>query len=104
MNKSNVFQGAQDVAVSHSLIEGGPVVRETFVDMHGQLIKANPLQITDTFAATRLFTGRKDILTNLKQHFSTSIDKRQQCFLLHGTGGIGKTQICWRFIEEMSSQ
>ncbi|KIK05405.1 hypothetical protein K443DRAFT_69603, partial [Laccaria amethystina LaAM-08-1] len=47
---------------------------------------------------------RRDILAILKQYFSTSINKRQQrkCFLLHGTGGIGKTQICLRFIEEMS--
>jgi primosomal protein N' len=106
MSKSNVFQGAHDVAVIHSLIEAGPVVRETCADLQCQLINANPLQITNTFAASPLFTGRRDILANLKQHFSTSINKRQQrkCFLLHGTGGIGKTQICLRFIEEMSGQ
>ena len=105
MSESNVFQVAQDVAVSHSLIEA-PVVRGTFVAFHSQLINANSLQITNTFPASPLFTGRTDILANLKQYFSTSINEQQdrKCFLLHGTGGIGKTQICLRFIEEMSGQ
>ena len=106
MSKSNVFQGAQDVAASHSLIEAGPVVRETFVDLYGQLINTNPLQIRNTFTGNPLFTGCTDILSNLKQYFSTNINEQQQrkCFLLHGTGGIGKTQICLRFIEEMAGQ
>jgi len=103
MSKSNLFQGAQDVAMSHSLID---VVRETFVNLHALLINANPLQKTNSFTASPLFTGRKDILAHLKQYFSTSINEQQprKCFLLHGTGGIGKTQICLRFIEEMSGQ
>lgn len=106
MSKSNVFQGAQDVAVSHSLIEAGPVVRETAVDLDGQLINANPLQIANTFAASPLFTGRTDILVKLKEYFCSSIGEQQQgkYFLLYGTGGIGKTQICLKFIEEMSGQ
>ena len=51
------------------------------------------------------FTGRTDTLAQLKEHFTTeSNDKlrRQKLFLLYGMGGIGKTQICLRFIEEMS--
>ena len=51
------------------------------------------------------FTGRTDVLTKLKEHFTTgSNDKlrRRKSFLLYGMGGIGKTQICLRFIEEMS--
>ena len=106
MSKSNVLQGAEDVAVSRSLIEAGPVVCETFVDLHSQLINANPLQITNTFAESPLLLSRTDILANLKQCFSTSTDEQQQkmCSFLHGTSGIGKTEICLRFIEEMSGQ
>ena len=51
------------------------------------------------------FTGRTDVLAKLKQHFTAeSNDKlrRRKFFLLYGMGGIGKTQICLRFIEEMS--
>ena len=51
------------------------------------------------------FTGRNDVLAKLKEHFNAeSNDKlrRRKFFLLYGMGGIGKTQICMRFIEDMS--
>ena len=53
---------------------------------------------------SNLFTGRTDIIAKLKKHFSTNTTdqiQRRKYFLLHGMGGIGKTQICLRFIEEM---
>ena len=51
------------------------------------------------------FTGRTDVLAKLKEHFTAeSIDnvRRRKFFLLYGMGGIGKTQICLRFVEDMS--
>ncbi|KIK01559.1 hypothetical protein K443DRAFT_678319, partial [Laccaria amethystina LaAM-08-1] len=51
------------------------------------------------------FTGRTNVLAKLREHFmAESNDKlrRRKFFLLYGMGGIGKTQICLRFIEEMS--
>ena len=51
------------------------------------------------------FTGRTDVLAKLKEHFTVrNTDKlrRRKFFLLYGMGGIGKTQICLRFIEDMS--
>ena len=52
-----------------------------------------------------LFVGRKDILDKLRKIFihcsDSSLMSRRSC-LLWGTGGIGKTQICLKFIEEMS--
>ena len=51
------------------------------------------------------FTGRTDVLTKLKEHFTAQSNdrlRRRKLFLLHGMGGIGKTQICLRFIEDMS--
>ena len=51
------------------------------------------------------FTGRTDVLAKLRGHFmAVSNDKlrRRKFFLLYGMGGIGKTQICMRFIEDMS--
>jgi len=53
------------------------------------------------------FTGRTDVLTKLKEHFTAESNHKLRCqkfFLLYGMGGIGKTQICLRFIEEMSDQ
>jgi Cdc6-like AAA superfamily ATPase len=51
------------------------------------------------------FTGRTEAITKLKKHFSTNTSdpaQKRMFFLLHGMGGIGKTQICLKFVEEMS--
>jgi primosomal protein N' len=54
------------------------------------------------------FTGQTDIIVRLKEHFlsgfSHGVFQKKKYFLLHGMGGIGKTQICLKFIEEMSDQ
>jgi GTPase SAR1 family protein len=54
-----------------------------------------------------LFVGRKDVLDKLRKIFIHSADSklmsRRSC-LLWGTGGIGKTQICLKFIEEISDR
>ena len=54
-----------------------------------------------------LFTGRKDILDKLGNIFvhcdNSRLVSRHSC-LLWGMGGIGKTQICLKFIEEMSDR
>ena len=50
-----------------------------------------------------LFTGRRDVLDKLKiffHHPTSNMVVRYSC-LLWGMGGIGKTQICLKFIEEM---
>jgi len=48
--------------------------------------------------------GRTEVIAKLKRHFFTntndSAQNRKFC-LLHGMGGIGKTQICLKFVEEM---
>ncbi|KIJ94074.1 hypothetical protein K443DRAFT_37057, partial [Laccaria amethystina LaAM-08-1] len=51
------------------------------------------------------FTGRTEIIAKLKEHFLNSPNnqvQRRKYFLLYGMGGVGKTQICLKFIEEMS--
>jgi hypothetical protein len=56
-----------------------------------------------TFSSAN-FTGRRDYLTKLRDYFSVKPDEppHRQSFLLYGMGGIGKTQICLKFIEENS--
>ena len=53
------------------------------------------------------FTGRKDVLDKVGNIFfpraAGSLIPRRSC-LLWGMGGIGKTQICMKFIEEMSDK
>src|ERR1700728_1820157 len=50
------------------------------------------------------FTGRRDYLAKLRAYFSVEPGKplRRKSFLLYGMGGIGKTQICLKFIEDNS--
>ena len=51
-----------------------------------------------------LFVGRKDVLDKLGKIFvygaDSKLKSRHSC-LLWGTGGIGKTQICLKFTEEI---
>jgi len=39
-------------------------------------------------------------LQKLKDYFTSNIVGQRKFFTLHGLGGIGKTQICLKFIEE----
>ena len=50
--------------------------------------------------SSTLFTGRDEYLQELKDYFSSSIGEKRKSFLLYGLGGMGKTQICLKFIEE----
>ena len=55
--------------------------------------------------ASPIFTGRKDILEKLGKIFIDCANIRlRRCCLLWGMGGIGKTQICLKFTEEMSDR
>ena len=50
------------------------------------------------------FTGRTEIIAKLKGHFVANTNdavQKRKFFLLYGMGGIGKTQICSKFVEEM---
>src|ERR1700731_1679424 len=48
------------------------------------------------------FTGQRSYLEKLKSHFGPREGQfpSRRLFLLSGMGGIGKTQICLKFIEE----
>ena len=51
------------------------------------------------------FTGRTEVIANLKKYFSMNANdsaQKRKLFLLYGMGAIGKTQICLKFVEEMS--
>ena len=50
------------------------------------------------------FTGRAEVIAKLKRHFFTNTNdavQQRKFFRLYGMGGIGKTQICLKFVEEM---
>ena len=57
--------------------------------------------------STPLFVGRNDVLDKLRKIFIHRADSElmsRRSSLLWGTGGIGKTQICLKFIEEISGR
>ena len=51
-------------------------------------------------------TSHEGILERLKDHFAPQVegDRWRKSFLLYGMGGIGKTQICLKFIEDMAGK
>ncbi|KAJ7487132.1 hypothetical protein FB451DRAFT_1127346 [Mycena latifolia] len=48
------------------------------------------------------FTGREDILRQMEKYFNTDVGQRH-IFLLHGLGGVGKTQIAFKFVERSAT-
>ncbi|KAF8979808.1 hypothetical protein BDQ17DRAFT_972631 [Cyathus striatus] len=66
-----------------------------------------PLSITSPLL-TQDFVGRKAYLHRLYKHFeldSSSKDTipRRKIFLLYGAGGVGKTLICLKFMDQMAN-
>ena len=124
MSRNQILQGAQNVVIKGGTFIAADTVRDAlriFDAFHPMLINRYLAQInyntsdgnrttSDTVIPVKpnssiRFTGRTDVLAKLKEHFTAeSNDKRRRrkFFLLYGIGGIGKTQICLRFIEEMS--
>ena len=56
-------------------------------------------------APARNFTGRQDILDRLDRFFITSLsstetEKEQRIFVLYGLGGVGKSQIAYKFLDK----
>jgi GTPase SAR1 family protein len=54
--------------------------------------------------SSSFFTGRQRYLEKLKDYFGLQVNQQpvRRRFLLYGMGGVGKTQICVKFIEENS--
>ncbi|KAF8318316.1 hypothetical protein F5887DRAFT_1088430 [Amanita rubescens] len=90
---TGIFSGAQNVIV----IDG------RFIEVNYQLLTSSdvdlpplpPMKLSSTF-----FTGRNEYLGRLKTYFSSPVGGQRKSFLLHGLGGIGKTQICLKFVEQ----
>ena len=53
---------------------------------------------------TEIFSGREKDLKQMEQSFEfpkTSMELKKQCrFILYGVGGIGKTQLALKFIDQ----
>ncbi|KAF8346201.1 P-loop containing nucleoside triphosphate hydrolase protein, partial [Amanita rubescens] len=87
------FQGARNFSIT-----GSQFTEITIINNRSATAETLPplphLKHSSTF-----FMGRDEYLQRLKECFSSTEGKRKS-FLLYGLGGIGKTQICLKFIEE----
>jgi hypothetical protein len=52
------------------------------------------------------FVGCQDHLDKLQEYFHVrpANERRRRAFVLYGVGGVGKTQICLKFLEEYSER
>ena len=73
---------------------------------HSSSIENDGLSVPQKPNSSTLFTGREDIIERLKNHFAPQDEGNTQrrSFLLYGMGGVGKTQICLKFVEEMADR
>jgi len=62
------------------------------------------IQFKPRASSSAIFIGREDYLAKLRSFFTAQPNEpwRRKSFLLYGMGGIGKTQICLKFIEDNS--
>jgi DNA replication protein DnaC len=74
------------------------------LDDISQTISLSNIEYKPRAPSSTNFTGRRDYLMKLRDYFSVKHGEplRRKSFLLHGMGGIGKTQICLKFTEESS--
>ncbi|GLB45914.1 hypothetical protein LshimejAT787_3800030 [Lyophyllum shimeji] len=52
---------------------------------------------------TRYFKGRQKILAEMAAYFFNGIENQHVC-VLHGLGGVGKTQIAYQFVERCAKE
>ncbi|KAF8351010.1 hypothetical protein F5887DRAFT_1278053 [Amanita rubescens] len=98
---AGIFAAAQNFIIANS----------QFFNVNGNHVQINnPSVATEVIAplppvrhSSTMFTGRSTYLQRLKDHFFPNAMEKRKSFLLHGLGGIGKTQICLKFTEENES-
>jgi hypothetical protein len=119
MSRTNLFAGAHHFVASKNTINAAKTVSGMFTE-GCKLMTLDLLQINihNNYGNRTIvdgviplmpnpsnrFTGRPEVISKLKRHFFNMNDSAQKrkSFLLYGMGGIGKTQICLKFVEEMS--
>ena len=122
MSRAHIFPNAHDTAVSGGTFYAADTVSGTVRYLLDKLMAWNldlwqiHININNDNRKTydgviplmpnssNRFTGRTEVIAKLKRHFSNADDlaRKRKFFLLYGMGGIGKTQICLKFVEEMS--
>ncbi|KIK01705.1 hypothetical protein K443DRAFT_6753 [Laccaria amethystina LaAM-08-1] len=99
----NILQGAHNFVMRDTTFY---VAQNIEVHQHVSRGQDDTLFVSQRPNSSAMFTGRKDVLERLKDHFAPEDwdNKHRKLFLLYGMGGIGKTQICLKFAEEVGDR
>ena len=111
------FAGARQFVASNNTFYEAKTVSRMFIPS-SKLTALDGLQINFNYSnrttsdgvipvmpnPSNRFTGRTAYVSKLERYFCNSDDsaRKRKLFLLHGMGGIGKTQISLKFLEETS--
>ena len=102
-----------NVHVAHRVEDNHHEVTEVLERIDGKTPSSQPPSSTSFQSIippppTDMFTGRGEYLQKIKDNFGlpkTSVEMRtQRKFVLYGTGGIGKTQLALKFLDENREQ
>src|ERR1700722_5496421 len=74
----------------------GSLLDPSFLNTMSSTTRAGPKRCPPP---SRVFTGRRDILTQMHKYFSTNLGECR-VFVLHGLGGAGNSQIAFKFVKE----
>ncbi|KAF8987975.1 hypothetical protein BDQ17DRAFT_1374523 [Cyathus striatus] len=98
---SGLFANASHFALNHSIFIDQP---NYFVNSQVNITGNEQLSPIKQIApcTSQLFTGQEQYLEALNKHFKPEISNNlsRKYFLLYGMGGIGKTQICLKYIDD----
>ena len=95
---SSFFHGAHDFSMTNVQFTEVVEVHIHPATVQSPLPPLPPLKHSSTF-----FVGRDEYLQRMKDYFSSHVEGQRKSFLLYGLGGIGKTQICLKFLEQNPS-
>jgi tetratricopeptide (TPR) repeat protein len=76
------------------------VKSENYFENVDKVIFANESELPNTIPTISSFVGRDDYLVDLREAYQ----KGNRCFVLHGTGGVGKTALALRFAGEIKDK
>ena len=108
--RDTTFYVAQNVCIMTTALITFEILIRLFVkiELHEHASRG---QDDSPFVAQRpnsspLFTGCEDVLKRLMDHFAPQGqgDRCRKSFLLYGMGGVGKTQICLKFVEKVAGR
>ncbi|KAF8996968.1 P-loop containing nucleoside triphosphate hydrolase protein [Cyathus striatus] len=102
---SGLFANAHDFVIQQAVLNDNMTINTQNL-IYNQPTYDEPLSPLRSTAArtSQYFVGQEKYLGKLHEYFRPGNTSERKMFLLYGMGGIGKTQICMKFNDEMDGQ